>query len=102
QHPVLRLLDASPASFVGEDIEMSLALLSNYTTKKHFNRESDLLHTAYQKLGLLMDTANRVRDYHTAKFGGVNHKGARVHYNEDDQQAAKVLAFVRNWITFTK
>ena len=49
-----------------------------------------------------MDTANRVRDYHTAKFGGVNHKGARVHYNEDDKQAAKVLAFVRNWITHTK
>ena len=69
KHPVLTLLDSSPASFVGEDIELSLSLLSNYTSTTNLARETDPLHESYQKLSLLMHIAHKVRDYRISHFG---------------------------------
>ena len=69
KHPVLALLDSSPASFVGEDIELSLSLLSNYTSTTNLARETDPLHESYQKLSLLMHIAHKVRDYRISHFG---------------------------------
>src|SRR5690606_18688735 len=61
-------------------------------SKKHFNRQSDLLHSAYQKLGLLMNIANRVIDYRVSKFGGVNHKVRGVLMYEERRAKPKPLA----------
>ena len=101
-HPVLQLLDASPASFVGEDIEISLALLSNYASKKHLNRKADLLSHAYQKLGLLITSANRAQREATSLFGVPLKNRDRIFYTSESPEASKVLAFLRQWIIETK
>ena len=98
----MKLLDASPASFIGEDIEISLSLLSNYASKKHLNRNEDLQHNAYQKLGLLMNFANRAREYRAALFGVPLENHRRVCYKIEDEEAVKVTTFLRQWITDTK
>ena len=38
KHPMLKVLDASPQSFVGEDVELSLMLMSNYSATTNLNR----------------------------------------------------------------
>src|SRR5690349_9011018 len=52
QHPVMDILNASPRSFVGEDIELFNRLLSH--NSQHDSRRSDsfLLDEAYRKLGV--------------------------------------------------
>ena len=94
KHPVLTLLDSSPASFVGEDIELSLSLLSNYTSTTNLARETDPLHEAYQKLNLLMHIAHKVRDYRISHFGGASQRRARLFFTADSPEAEKVKEFV--------
>ena len=101
KHPFLQILDNCPASLVAEDIELSLMILSNYTATTSLSRNSDPLHDCYQKLSLLMNVANKVRDYRISQFGGATLQRSRLHYTEDSVNATKVQEFVEAWIERT-
>ena len=101
KHPFLQILDNCPASLVAEDIELSLMILSNYTATTSLSRNSDPLHDCYQKLSLLMNVANKVRDYRISQFGGATLQRSRLHYTEDSVNATKVREFVEAWIERT-
>ena len=81
-HPVLRFLDASPQSFVGEDIEISLMLLSYFTATTNMTRQTRVVGNAYQSLGLLSRIAKNVRDYKITRFGGATKSRTAVRYDE--------------------
>ena len=68
-HPVLKLLDKSPQSFVAEDIELSLMLLAYFTSSTNLTRKTARVDDAYQSLGLLSQIAKQVRDYKISRFG---------------------------------
>lgn len=101
KHPFLQILDNCPASLVAEDIELSLMILSNYTATTSLSRNTDPLHDCYQKLSLLMNVANKVRDYHISQFGGATLQRSRLRYTEDSVNATKVREFVEAWIERT-
>jgi hypothetical protein len=52
----------SPASFVGEDIELSLMLLTTYSSTTNLTRNTEHASAAYQKLGLLSEIAKKVKN----------------------------------------
>jgi len=101
-HPVLKFLDASPQSFVGEDIEISLMLLAYFTATTNISRKTPKVDDAYQTIGVLSQIAKRVRDYKVSRFGGAHKSRTALLY--DDQQAAvvKTTTFVRQWIKDTE
>ena len=101
-HPVLRFLDASPQSFVGEDIEISLMLLSYFTATTNITRQTRVVGDAYQSLGLLSRIAKNVRDYKITRFGGATKSRTAVRYDEKTPAVVKTTAFVRQWIKDTE
>ena len=76
-------------------------ILSNYTATTSLSRNTDPLPDCYQKLSLLMNVANKVRDYHISQFGGATLQRSRLHYTEDSVNATKVREFVEAWIERT-
>jgi hypothetical protein len=102
QHPFLRLLDQSPQSLVGEDIELSLMLLSNYSSTTSMNRVDHDISQAYKKLGVLSEIARKVRNYKVSRFGGTTEARSRVVYSDASQEALDTAAFVRNCIARTE
>ena len=103
KHPMLKVLDASPQSFVGEDIELSLMLMSNYSATTNLNgRKTHQVNDAYQKLGLLSQIAKRVRNYKVSRFGGATKDRERVTFDEFSPEVKHTLDFVRQWIDRTE
>ena len=99
----MKLLNLSPASFVGEDIELSLMLLANYTSNTNLRGETRQLSEAYQKLGLLSSIAAKVKEAHQSLFffQGQNEERKRVFYSEDSKEAKKVRNYLKHWILTT-
>ena len=101
KHPFLRILDECPANLVGEDIELSLMLLTNFASTTDLTRETDPLHKSFSQLSLLMHVAKKVRDYRVSQFGGATRDRSRLHYTEDSPEAEKTRQFVIQWIDRT-
>ena len=101
-HPFLSLLDGSPQSFVGEDVELSLMLLSNYSSTTNLSRETHDASDAYQKLGLLSQIAKEVRDYKVSRFGGVSETRSPVQYDGSSQEVIAATDFIRKFIDKTE
>lgn len=101
-HPLLNVLNESPQSFVGEDVELSLMLLSNYASTTNLTRKTEDVSDAYKKLGLLSQIAKKVRKYKVSRFGGQTKSRSRVTYNSSSPEVASTLTFVRQWITKTE
>ncbi len=101
-HPILQLLDASPQSFVGEDVEISLMLLANYASTTNLTRKTQDVSDAYKKLGLLSQIAKKVRDYRISRFGGQTKARSHVTYNESSPEVLATASFVRRWIDRTE
>ena len=97
-HPLLALLDESPQSFVGEDVELSLMLLSNYSSTTNLSRDTKDASDAYKKLGVLSHIAKKVRDYKVSRFGGSSPSRARVTYDNSSPEVLAATHFVRKFI----
>jgi hypothetical protein len=83
---------------VGEDIEISLMLLANYSSTTPLTRNTDDASAAYEKLGLLSSLAKEVKDYRISTFGGKTARRTRVSYEHDSPETKAMEAFVRKWI----
>jgi len=101
-HPILQALHESPANFVGEDIEISLMLTSNYTSTTPLTRKTADVSGAYRKLALLSQIARKVRNYKVSQFGGETQSRAHLEYNHLTPETKATLAFVRKWIAETE
>jgi hypothetical protein len=95
---LLALLDESPQSFVGEDVELSLMLLSNYSSTTNLSRDTKDASDAYKKLGVLSHIAKKVRDYKVSRFGGSSPSRARVTYDNSSPEVLAATDFVRKFI----
>ena len=101
-HPILKLLDKSPQSFVGEDIELSLMLLAYFTSSTNITRKTARVDDAYQSLGLLSQIAKQVRDYKISRFGGATKARTAIVYDAQNDAVIKTTEFVRKWIQDTE
>ena len=101
-HPFLKILDQSPQSFVGEDIELSLMLLSNYTATTPLTRDNKDTSASYKKLSLLAEIAKNVRDYKISRFGGYTAERAPVSYSLTSPEVTAATNFVRTFIEKTE
>ena len=101
-HPFLKVLDESPQSFVGEDIELSLMLLSNYTSTTPLTRDNKDASASYKKLSLLAEIAKNVRDYKISRFGGYTEERAPLSYSLSSPEVTAATNFVRNFIEKTE
>ena len=88
-HPILKLLDKSPQSFVGEDIELSLMLLAYFTSSTNITRKTARVDDAYQSLGLLSQIAKQVRDYKISRFGGATKARTAIVYDAQNDAVIK-------------
>ena len=86
---------------MGEDIELSLMLLANYSATTNFRGETPDLSEAYQQLGLLSNIATTVLDAHRTRFEGATDERKRVYYNETCAEAKKVQHFLKHFILTT-